>query len=239
MRQNTSIFTFLVFLVPALGIAQVNGEGLEGDKERVSYSVGFQMGEKLVYGKDRIDLDSLLRGLKHRLNDIDPLLSNDVMDAITGEFETTLASNRRDMKIEAELKFLQANAQLEGVFQLASGLQYKVLTSGNGKSPVATDTVRAHYEGRLLTGEIFDSSYERGTPVTLPVDGVIPGWSEALQLMKEGDKWQLYVPYAMAYGERGAPPRIAPFATLIFEIELIKIYTEEERMEIESHGHAH
>lgn len=239
MRQNTFIFTFLVFLVPPLGVAQVNGQGLEGEKERVSYSVGFQMGETLVYGKDQIDLDSFLRGLEHRLNDIDPLLPNDEMDAITGEFETTLASNERNMKNEAELKFLQANAQQKGIFQLASGLQYKVLTSGNGKSPVATDTVRAHYEGRLLTGEVFDSSYERGTPVTLPVNRVIPGWSEALQLMKEGDKWELYVPNALAYGEQGAPPGIPPFATLIFEIELIKIYTEEERMEIESHGHAH
>lgn len=181
MYRKAFIFTLLVALVPALGIAQDDEDKLESEKDKASYSV----------------------------------------------------------EEEAELKFLQANAKKEGVIQLEDGLQYKVLTSGTGKSPVATDMVQAHYESRLVTGEIFDSSYERGTPVTLPVDSVIPGWSEALQLMKEGDKWELYVPNALAFGERGSPPRIPPFATLIFKIELIRVLSEEERMQIESHGHAH
>ena len=185
MYQKSFISALLFVLIPALGMAQDDGENLENENEKEK--------EKASYGVEE----------------------------------------------KAEFKFLQANAKNEGVIQLETGLQYKVLTSGLGKSPVATDMVQAHYEGRLVTGEVIDSSYERGTPVTLPVGRVIPGWSEALQLMKEGDKWELYVPNALAFGERGAPPRIPPFATLIFKIELIKVLSEEERMQIESHGHAH
>ena len=113
--------------------------------------------------------------------------------------------------------FLAANAKKEGVKTLPSGLQYKVLKSGSGKTPKATDTVKTHYHGTLIDGTVFDSSVERGEPVEFPVNGVIPGWTEALQLMKEGDKWQLFVPAKLAYGERGAGGKIGPNSTLIFE----------------------
>ena len=120
-------------------------------------------------------------------------------------------------------KFLVENARKEGVTTLPSGLQYKEIKAGKGKSPKATDTVTTHYKGTLIDGMEFDSSYKRGEPATFPVSGVIPGWTEALQLMKEGAKWQLFLPSNLAYGERGAGRDIGPNATLIFEVELISV----------------
>jgi FKBP-type peptidyl-prolyl cis-trans isomerase FklB len=120
-------------------------------------------------------------------------------------------------------EFLAENAKKEGVKTTASGLQYKVNNSGSGKSPALTSEVTVHYTGKLIDGTVFDSSVERGEPATFPVNGVIAGWTEALQLMKEGDKWTLYIPFQLAYGERGAGGQIPPFAALIFDVELIKV----------------
>jgi len=125
-------------------------------------------------------------------------------------------------KREGEI-FLEANKKKEGVQTLPSGLQYKVLKAGAGKKPTTTDTVTVHYRGTLIDGKEFDSSYQRGKPATFPVNGVIPGWTEALALMEEGAKWELFIPSNLAYGERGAGREIGPNATLIFEVELISI----------------
>jgi FKBP-type peptidyl-prolyl cis-trans isomerase FklB len=125
-------------------------------------------------------------------------------------------------KVEGEA-FLAENKKKEGVITLPSGLQYKVIKAGTGKKPKATDTVTVHYQGTLTDGKEFDSSYRRGQPVTFPVNGVIPGWTEALQLMEEGAKWQVFIPSSLAYGDRGAGRDIGPHATLIFEIELVSI----------------
>ena len=119
--------------------------------------------------------------------------------------------------------FLAENGKKQGVKTLPSGLQYKVLSEGSGKAPTKTDTVTVHYRGILISGTEFDSSIARGQPATFKVDGVIPGWTEALQMMKEGAKWQLFIPPELAYGERGMPPRIYPHSTLIFEVELISV----------------
>ena len=119
--------------------------------------------------------------------------------------------------------FLEANGAKEGVTTLASGLQYRVVTKGEGDSPKASDTVETHYEGRLISGEVFDSSYQRGQTAVFPVGGVIKGWQEALQLMSPGDKWELFIPYDLAYGPAGSPPKIGPYETLIFDIELLAI----------------
>lgn len=119
--------------------------------------------------------------------------------------------------------FLLKNKKKEGVKVTKSGLQYKILEKGTGKSPKATDTVETHYEGKLISGKVFDSSYKRGQPTSFPVNRVIKGWTEALQMMKEGSKWELYIPSKLAYGERGAPPVIGPNETLIFKVELIKV----------------
>ena len=153
------------------------------------------------------------------------------------ELRETLNTFRKEMmtKMEAKQKtdgeknvkdgeaFLAANAKKEGVKTLPSGLQYKVIKSGAGKSPKATDTVKVHYHGTLIDGTVFDSSVERKEPATFPVNGVIPGWIEGLQLMKEGDKWQLFIPAKLAYGERGAGQDIGPNSALIFEVELLEV----------------
>jgi FKBP-type peptidyl-prolyl cis-trans isomerase FklB len=128
--------------------------------------------------------------------------------------------------------FFADNKKKEGVKTLASGLQYKVMSEGNGKSPKAADTITANYRGMFINGIEFDSSYQRGEPATFPVNGVIPGWTEALQLMKEGAKWQLFIPSNLAYGEKGAGKVIGPNAALIFEIELISIKDSENKPEI-------
>jgi FKBP-type peptidyl-prolyl cis-trans isomerase len=125
--------------------------------------------------------------------------------------------------IEAGNAFLAENATKEGVKTTASGLQYKVLTEGNGKKPAATDKVKVHYEGRLLDGTVFDSSYKRGEPISFPLSGVIPGWTEGLQLMNTGSKFQLFIPHDLAYGLQGGPPTILGGSTLIFDVELLGI----------------
>lgn len=130
---------------------------------------------------------------------------------------------KKALRMKAEsIKFLEENKKVEGVQTTKSGLQYKVISSGKGKSPVATDKVTVHYTGKFVDGKVFDSSVGRD-PATFEVGGVIPGWTEALQLMHEGDKWMIYLPYDIAYGERGSGNDIPPYATLIFEVELIKV----------------
>ena len=128
-----------------------------------------------------------------------------------------------EKNLKAGELFLAENGKKEGVKTTASGLQYKVVKSGSGKTPAVTDTVKVHYHGTLIDGTVFDSSVDRGEPVTFPVNGVIPGWTEALQLMKEGDKWQLVIPSKLAYGENGAGGKIGPNAVLQFDVELLGI----------------
>jgi FKBP-type peptidyl-prolyl cis-trans isomerase FklB len=133
------------------------------------------------------------------------------------------AKESADKNLKAGEAFLAENAKKEGVVTLPSGLQYKVIEAGSGKTPKASDTVTVNYRGTLIDGKEFDSSYKRGEPATFPVSGVIAGWTEALQLMKEGAKWQLVIPPGLAYGEKGAGPVIGPNSTLVFEVELIKV----------------
>jgi FKBP-type peptidyl-prolyl cis-trans isomerase FklB len=125
--------------------------------------------------------------------------------------------------VEEGRKFLATNSKKENIFTLESGLQYEVIKAGEGAKPSLNDQVTTHYHGTLIDGTVFDSSVERGQPASFPVNGVIKGWTEALQLMNVGSKWRLFVPYDLAYGERGAGPQIGPFTTLIFEVELISI----------------
>ena len=150
-------------------------------------------------------------------------LQSSICAAFAALLLTTGCDAQSTNPIERAEKFLMENKAKEGVKTLPSGLQYKVIKDGDGKTPKATDTVVTHYRGTLLDGSEFDSSYKRKEPAEFPVGGVIKGWTEALQLMKEGSKWILYVPPKLAYGERGFPPVIGPNETLIFEIELLKV----------------
>jgi FKBP-type peptidyl-prolyl cis-trans isomerase FklB len=147
------------------------------------------------------------------------ILGLGLLAGCTAKEGTTGTATKRD----AGEAFLAENAKKEGVKTTASGLQYKVIKSGTGESPKPTDTVKVHYHGTLIDGTVFDSSVQRGEPISFPVTGVIPGWVEALQLMKVGDKWQLFIPAKLAYGARSPSPLIGPNSTLIFEVELLGI----------------
>jgi FKBP-type peptidyl-prolyl cis-trans isomerase FklB len=203
---------------------------LKGDKERLSYSIGMDIGGNLKRQSVEVDPDLLAKGIKDSYGGGKTLLTEDeARQAITNFQQALMAKKAEAMRILAEKnkadgeKFLAENAKKEGVKTLASGLQYKEIAPGTGKSPKTSDTVTTHYKGTLVDGTEFDSSYKRGEPATFPVSGVIPGWTEALQLMKEGAKWQLFVPSGLAYGEQGAGQVIGPNATLIFEVELISV----------------
>jgi FKBP-type peptidyl-prolyl cis-trans isomerase FklB len=203
---------------------------LNSDKEKISYSIGMDIGGNLKRGSVEVDPDLLAKGLKDSYGGGKTILTEDEARKTIADFQKTLMAKQAETmqklseknKADGE-KFLAENAKKEGVKTLPSGLQYREITPGKGKSPKDTDTVSTHYKGTLIDGTEFDSSYKRGEPVTFPVSGVIAGWTEALQLMKEGAKWQLFIPSNLAYGDRGAGREIGPNATLIFEVELISV----------------
>lgn len=192
--------------------------------EKVSYALGMNIANSiLASGVKDLNISEFAKAVEAVLKGEETSMSIADSQATLQEYFTKLQEEQtKEFKAEGEA-FLAENAKKEGVVTLSSGLQYKVLKAGNGKSPKASDSVECHYEGRLINGAKFDSSYDRGETATFGVTQVIAGWVEALQLMKEGDKWQLYIPYNLAYGERGAGAQIPPFATLIFDVELIKV----------------
>ena len=182
--------------------------------------------------KQSIDVDPaiLARGLRDSLSNGKTLLTEDEARAVLAQLQSDVRKKQQDLAQQVAevnkkqgLAFLETNKTKDGVVTLPSGLQYKVLQEGTGPKPAPTDTVVCNYRGTLLDSTEFDSSYKRGQPATFPVTGVIKGWTEALQLMPVGSKWQLFIPSELAYGERGAGGQIGPNATLIFEVELISI----------------
>mgnify|MGYP002623728325 CR=1 FL=1 len=198
--------------------------------EKVSYSIGLRIGKNFAGDGVEADLNWLTEGIKHGLAEAEPLLTEKESREAMVQFQKDL-QEKQMAKAEADAKknkaegeaFLKANKEKEGVKATDSGLQYKILQEGDGESPKETDTVKVHYHGTLLDGTVFDSSVERGEPAQFPVNRVIAGWTEALQLMKVGDKYRLYIPSSLAYKERGAGGDIGPNATLIFDVELLEI----------------
>jgi FKBP-type peptidyl-prolyl cis-trans isomerase FklB len=224
MKLKMIVILGILFLV-----SQVNAQEnlvLKSQKEKVSYIIGMDIGMNLK--KQAIDIDStiLARGAKDALSGAKPLLTEqeiqETMVAFQKEIMAKQAEVAKKNKAEGEA-YLTENKKKEGVKALPSGLQYKVIKGGTGKKPKSNDTVTVHYRGTLIDGTEFDSSYKRGQPVSFLVSGVIPGWTEALQLMEVGAKWQLFIPSNLAYGEKGAGRDIGPNATLIFEVELVSI----------------
>jgi FKBP-type peptidyl-prolyl cis-trans isomerase FklB len=196
-------------------------------EERVSYGIGRQMGDQLANNPfDGLHLDSVLDGLADALNGQPNPIPHSLMEAAFAEISQKLqaktAAAAQGLAEEGE-RFLSENAKRDEVTVTDSGLQYEILIEGSGEKPDASSTVRTHYHGTLLNGAVFDSSYARGEPAEFPVGGVISGWTEALQMMGTGSKWRLYVPHYLAYGERGAGGAIAPYSTLIFDVELLDI----------------
>ncbi len=193
--------------------AQPDKTTLDNATEKLSYALGIEFGAKMKELKTDIDFASLVQGIKDTLASGKSLIENTEVAGILLEFKKT----------EGE-KFLEANKDKEGVTTTASGLQYKVLKEGSGATPKSTDNVTVHYRGTLVDGREFDSSYKRNQPTSFPLNRVIPGWTEGLQLMNMGSKYEFYIPSELGYGKRGAPGSIiGPDAVLVFEVELLKI----------------
>ena len=229
MTLRTTSMVVAMALVAGAAAAQ-DAPALTSPKEKRSYALGVNIGTGL--GKQGMDIDAALlaKGLQDALAGKKTLLTQEEVQAVLAEFQAEMQKKQAAaMQQAAETNkkagdaFLAANKAKEGVVTLPSGLQYKVLKAGEGKKPAAEDTVVCHYRGTLIDGTEFDSSYSRNEPLTIPVNRIIRGWSEALQLMPVGSKWQLVIPASLAYGERGTPGPIGPNAVLIFEVELLSI----------------
>lgn len=206
------------------------GTKFKSEKEKTSYAVGMSIGQNFKRQGLQVDMASLMRGIGDVVNNRRPRMGTQEFQAIMRELGQRLKAGRRQAhqsqgrnNERQGAAFLKQNRNRKGVRALPSGLQYRVLRRGKGRKPRAGDTVVTHYKGTLVDGTVFDSSYARGKPATFPVKGVIRGWTEALQLMPVGSKWELVIPPQLAYGDRGSGKKIGPNATLIFEIELLDI----------------
>jgi len=228
--MKRSLFIVLTTLVMAAQALAQGDPALKDDKEKISYSVGVEIGTTLK--KQGIDVapDVLTRGVRDALTGAKTLMTEEEIIETLTNFKKEYIAKKQELskqlaeknKKEGEV-FLAENEKKEGVKTLPSGLQYKVIKPGSGKKPKAEDLVTVHYRGTFIGGAEFDSSYRHGKPATFPANRVIPGWTEVLQLMEEGAKWEVFIPSKLAYGEQGAGNDIGPNATLIFEIELVSV----------------
>jgi len=205
---------------------------LKTDKQKFSYIIGYQIGFNLKREGTEVDIPLLAEAIQEALDGKKPRLTPEEMQATMKAIQQKKVEERKallEKNEKAGKAFLEANKKKPGVTELPSGLQYKVIKAGSGAQPTINDTVTVNYKGTLINGKQFDSSYDRGQPATFPISGVIKGWQEALPLMKEGAKWEIYVPANLAYGARGAGPDIGPGETLIFEIELLKVEKKDQK----------
>lgn len=245
--KNLVTVVLLLVLCGLPAAAQEQSQAFANPKDKTSYAIGADIGNS--FKRQGLDLNPefVIKGLRDALGTGPALLTDkEIKDAIMA-FRTELQAKMQEaLKVQGEKNqkegttFLAENKKKEGVVTLPSGLQYKVITAGTGPKPTANDSVKCHYRGSFLDGKEFDSSYSRNQPAVFPVRGVIAGWTEALQLMPVGSKWQLVIPYELAYGAGGNPPRIAPYATLVFEIELLSIEPSaqlEQAKPADSHPH--
>jgi len=235
----------LILLLAGLGACQKAGDNaikplkadeLNTQKKKVSYAIGLDIGKNFKARAMDVDLDILFQGLRDSQKSDKPLLGDEEIQKVMTQFQQDMMKAEQAKRMTQgqgnkakEENFLKENAQKPGVKVTASGLQYKVITEGTGPLPKESDTVKVHYRGTLLDGTEFDSSYKRNQPAVFPLKGVIKGWTEALQLMKVGSKYQIFLPSSLAYGENGAGQIIGPNATLIFDVELLAIEKAAEK----------
>jgi FKBP-type peptidyl-prolyl cis-trans isomerase FklB len=203
------------------GVAK-EASSLKTELDKVSYAIGVQLGQNFKVQGIEVNVESLAQGLGDAMAGKELALSQDEIRKVMTSFQQRMMAKQGAKNLAEGKAFLEANKTKEGVKVLPSGLQYKVIREGTGKTPTVDGKVKTHYRGTLINGTEFDSSYKRNKPAEFPVRGVIKGWTEALLLMKEGAKWELYIPANLAYGERGRPS-IPPNSTLVFEIELLEV----------------
>ncbi len=239
MKKYMVVATVCAALVACKGEAGAEKEktaaasettSLESEIQKASYAIGMRFGEGMGRDLSELDIKAFYTGFEDGFNGRDPKMTPEEMVAT---MQALQAKKMQEQQIEqakameenqtAGVAFLEKNKAKEGVAVTESGLQYEVITKGEGESPDENDKVKVHYHGTLPDGTVFDSSIERGEPITFAVGGVIPGWTEAMQMMKVGDKWKLTIPSDLAYGERGAGPKIGPNQVLVFEVELLGV----------------
>jgi FKBP-type peptidyl-prolyl cis-trans isomerase FklB len=192
--------------------------------DKISYALGLGIGQQIKsMNIENFSIEDFAKSIRDVMEDKETAFTSREAQVMLQEFFQKKQKEEAEKFIAEGKAYLDENAKKEGVTVTKSGLQYEVLQEGTGKSPKATDTVRCHYEGRLLDGSVFDSSYKRGEPADFGLNQVIPGWTEGVQLMKEGAKYRFTIPYLLAYGEQGAGASIPPFSTLVFDVELIKV----------------
>jgi len=222
---------FLILTITA-SACSVKNESVNNNKtmdlkteiDSVSYGIGVNIGKNLAgQGMGSLNPEAIAAALNDVLSGSELKINEQECMSIVSTYMQDAQARKAQEAIDEGKKFLEENGKRSSVVTLASGLQYEIVAEGNGPKPGPADKVKTHYHGTLINGEVFDSSVERGEPIEFPVNGVIKGWTEALQLMPVGSKWKLYIPYDLAYGERGAGAQIGPFSTLIFEVELIDI----------------
>ncbi len=222
--KKITVFTFLFI---SLNWAVNGQEVLRSGVDSLSYGFGLLIGNNMhVQGVDSLDFDLFMKGFNDGFADQPVDMQYAQANEFIQEYFNKLASNEADMNLAKSQAFLEENSKKEGVVVLESGLQYKELKAGSGESPKETDKVRVHYHGTFIDGKVFDSSIDRNEPIVFGVNQVIPGWTEALQLMKPGSRWMLYIPPYLAYGQQGAGGVIGPNMALIFEVELLEIVQE-------------
>lgn len=226
MKIKSWMMLALVAALPGLAQAQAP----QTDKEKLGYALGTQIGQDIKRNEIEIDADAFARAVKDALAGNKPVMTDDEIRTTLTDFQQKMRQQQmaKFQELAAKNKkesdeFLAENKKKEGVVTLPSGVQYKVIKAGKGKKPMVKDTVVAHYVGTLPNGKEFDSSVKRGQPATFPLEGVIPGWKEALPLMQEGAKWQVVIPPELGYGARGAGQEIGPNQALVFEIELLEV----------------
>ena len=231
MKRLTAACCFLL-LALSLNAKAIRDEArFTGEKERISYAFGMSVGGDLLQAGLDIDYHAFMEGLKSAMDEEPTVLDRDeALEIVQDAFESAMHKQMAALR-EKEDVFLAENAAKQGVTRTDSGLQYLVLEEGSGAQPKASDTVRVHYEGALIDGTVFDSSYERDEPEDIPLDMVISGWAEGIMLMKTGGKHRIYIPSNMAYGERGAGQVIPPYSTLVFTVELLDIVKAPENTE--------
>jgi len=222
-------------LASAMVIMPAQAYELDTEEKKLSYSLGLMLGEKLKQDIGELDVDAFRRAVDAVYKGEEPLLNEQQVGEVMTAFQMKKVKEQQEMmaKISADnlkrgQEYMAENAKKDGVTVTDSGLHYKELTAGEGNSPGAEDTVKVHYRGELTDGTVFDSSYARGEPVSFPLNGVIPGWTEGLQLMKKGGKAQLVIPAELAYGARGMGNAIGPNEALVFEVELLDINPDAE-----------
>src|SRR6266702_3752603 len=223
MKHLILIIASCSLVLPLFG--QEKSPQLKDQKDKVSYSIGLNIGFNLSRQNVQINPDVVSAGIKDAIAG-KPLLTTDQVKEVMATFEKDMEQKQKaagEKNASEGAKFLEENKKKDGVKTTASGLQYKVIKDGTGAQPKATDTVTVNYRGTLINGTEFDSSYKRGQPATFPLNGVIKGWTEGVQLMKTGSKYQFFVPANLGYGERAVSPDIGANATLIFEVELLEI----------------